>query len=292
MNDEDGKQQHVAVIMCVFNRVSETLACLDSLFAQDARDVRLTVHLVDDGSTDGTARALAETYDSGVTVIQGDGDQYWSKSMAIAQSDAELLSPDAILWLNNDVTMDRDALRRLLATADESHEAAIVCAATRDPLTGKTTYSGYRKMSSRPGDLELVEPQDHAAPVDTMNGNIVLVPRRVYKKLGAVDSSFAHGMGDWDYGLRARRHGVPVFLAPGHYGFCERNSVTGTWEDRQLRPSQRIRHLLSVKGVPFRSLMRYTARHGGWRWPIFLCASYARIALRIAVDATMFRKRS
>ena len=48
------------IVIPVFNRLSFTLACLDSLREQTDQDFKVVI--VDDGSTDGTAATLAKDY--------------------------------------------------------------------------------------------------------------------------------------------------------------------------------------------------------------------------------------
>ena len=43
-----------------------------------------------------------------------------------------------------------------------------------------------------------------------MNGNVVLVPNTVVEAIGLLDPVFVHDLGDVDYGMRAREHGIAV----------------------------------------------------------------------------------
>ena len=47
----------VAAVMTVFNRKADTLRCLGSLAGQHDETIDLTVFVVDDASSDGTAEA-------------------------------------------------------------------------------------------------------------------------------------------------------------------------------------------------------------------------------------------
>jgi len=47
--------------------------------------------------------------------------------------------------------------------------------------------------------------KDEVQHCDTINGNCVLVPAQIANELGALESAYAHGMGDIDYGLRAKQ---------------------------------------------------------------------------------------
>jgi len=71
----------IAVLITCFNRKAKTLESLRLLFAQDLPpDVSLQVYLVDDGSTDGTGEAIAQTYPQ-VTILSGTGSLFWNGGM-------------------------------------------------------------------------------------------------------------------------------------------------------------------------------------------------------------------
>ena len=48
----------IAVLITSFNRKNSTLKCLGKLFSQNLKEYYLGVYLVDDGSTDGTFKAV------------------------------------------------------------------------------------------------------------------------------------------------------------------------------------------------------------------------------------------
>ncbi len=73
------------------------------------------MYLVDDGSGDGTTPAVHAEFPE-VRVIAGTGHLYWSGGMRVAQQAAVLSDPDYLLWLNDDVELEPEALATLLAT--------------------------------------------------------------------------------------------------------------------------------------------------------------------------------
>lgn len=84
-------------------------------------------------------------------------------------------------------------------------------------------------------------------------------------------------MGDTDYGLRARRAGFEVHVAPGYFGRCNHNAVQGGFVDRGLPWRRRWAHLVSAKGLPPRAWLRYTRRHAGWLWPAYFAWPYLHL---------------
>jgi GT2 family glycosyltransferase len=290
---------HIAVLLTVHDRRAKTLACLASLAAQEVPGCRLTVHLVDDGCTDGTAEAVRAAH-PGVRVIPGDGTLFWSGGMALAERDALADDPDHLLWLNDDVDLAPGAVATLVRTgadlAAAGRASAIVVGAMRDPVTGATTYSGMdRRHGLRPNRFTCVEPGPAPVPCDTMNGNLVLVPRSVRRLVGGFDPAYTHALNDLDYGLRARARGAEVWLAPGHLGYCANERREAWWYEGDPSVRSQLRRFCSPTGLPPRDWVRFNRRHAGWLWPIASATPYARAvgrALRHRVAAGVRPRRS
>jgi GT2 family glycosyltransferase len=281
----DRPMKVVALLTC-HNRKDLTLRSLDGFVSQrfsTAAPPELQAVVVDDGSTDGTREAVQGRFSS-VHVIRADGTLYWARGMQLAESHAIVDRPDFLLWLNDDVRLDAAALDALLATAAE-HTDAVVVGALRDPETGVVTYSGVVQSRWHPMRTRLVEPTDSPLEADTFNGNLVLVPRAVFERVGPIDGAFSHGQADFDYGLRARRSGFRVLVAPGSLGTCARGSHHGTFYDTTLTLRRRWQLAQSAVGLPMRSHARFLRRHGGRLWPLFWAAPYVKLTLSALATA-------
>src|SRR6185369_6198351 len=163
---------------------------------------------------------------------QGSGELYWNGGMRRAFEAALREDPDFYVLLNDDTHLAPGALARMLevhrARAQSGDEASIVVGSTLDPDSGQQSYGGWSKGPwYNPGSLRLVEPGAEPKPCDTLNGNCVLVPRAAARRVGNLDPAFTHGMGDIDYGFRARGAGCSLWVSPGYVGECVANSGKG-----------------------------------------------------------------
>ena len=269
--------RRVVAILAAHDRREMTLACLRSYFAQEAPDTELRAVVVDDGSSDGTGDAVAIAFPA-AEVISASGDLFWARGMATAETSAVQSDPHYLMWLNDDVCLYPDALQRLLHTAEAyPSRPVLIAGSVCDPGTGVTTYGGRRRRDWHPLRYALVTPSDVPTTVDTVHGNVLLVPRETYRLLGQIDGGFAHSYADMDYGLRLRQAGGENVLIPGHVGKCAANNHASVNLDPSLPLSVRWRYFRSPKGTPLRSQVRFLRRHGGPCWPIFLLPPYARL---------------
>jgi GT2 family glycosyltransferase len=268
------RKPRVAALLTCFNRRETTVACLRALYRQTAfAEVELSTYLVDDGSSDGTGAAVRREFPQ-VNVLQGDGQRFWCGGMRLAWDEASKGDYDHYLWLNDDTLLYPDALHRVLATAEllrtRLESDVIVVGTTKDPMTGERTYGGMAKDPGLFMPFSRVEPGSEPMRCDTMCGNCVIVPRAVARRVGNLSSSFAHQLGDYDYGLRAAALGVSCWVAPGFVGTCSAHDVARSHLDATLPLRDRLRLMRKPSGPPpTREWMIFMKRHSGWRWPLY-----------------------
>ena len=183
---------------------------------------------------------------------------------------------DYYLWLNDDTVLNENALQVLLDSSSGVREQigkdAIIVGSCHDHKTHVHSYGGVLR------DGTIVKPDDFLQPCDTMNGNIVLVPRAVSNALGNISTEFAHYFGDFDYGLRAMKVGFSVWIAPGYQGVCSRdNDSCKPWYDPQIPLCERLRCLYGPKGMPPREYYLFAKQRNTFLWPISMAKLYFRV---------------
>ena len=110
----------VSIILVNWNTRELTLRCLDSLSDGAEPDVSYEVLVVDNGSTDGSARALEARTDIGRLIVNDENRGYAEGvNQAYAAANGELL-----LLLNSDVVFPRSSLSTLVRFLRERDDAA------------------------------------------------------------------------------------------------------------------------------------------------------------------------
>lgn len=260
----------IAVLMACHNRRDSTLTCLQRLHGQTLpQGCRLALFLVDDGSTDGTGDAVRECW-PGARVINGDGTLYWNQGMRRAWEQAAPGDYDAYLWLNDDTFLGDDALRTLIDTLHAQMEkvgrAGIVVGTCRDPDSGRRTFGGWTTDGE-------IEPGPVSQPAECFNGNVVLVSRAAFETVGNLEPAYRHMFGDADYGLRATRAGVPVWVAPGYQAEC-RPTPLPVWRSPLVSLGERWKAYHGPKGISRRELRHFLNLDGRRFWVLSLMKQY------------------
>lgn len=226
---------NIAVLMTCHNRRATTVCCLQHLLPQLGSEDR--VFLVDDGSTDGTGEEIVRLFDcSIVRLIQGGGNLYWAKGMALAWrealkheddtcSSASTFNFDFFLWLNDDTVLSPDAISTLLRSHADNPNAVI-----NGTLVDNAGESVYGLNVRNVG----------------LAGNCVLVPRTVYDTVGIICDQYAHAWADRDYGMQVEKTGFKLVSA----------GVVGCAEWHELRPS--------LKGLTLKERLSLLTDPKGW----------------------------
>ncbi len=273
----------IIIILTCHNRKDLTVASLAEIYNQKlSSNYNIEVLLVDDGSTDGTSDAIKKDFPQ-VDVLQGNGSLFWNGGMRKAFGKAIQREADYYLWMNDDTILYDNAFDILMPAIDQMNDDKfILVGSTQDSKTKKHTYGGERqKHKMHPFKLELVTPHPtKLQKCDTMNGNFVLIPHAVTLILGNLDSHYTHAFGDTDYGFRAQKKNIPIFVLPNYIGTCSENSLENTWQDESLPFKERLEKRHSIKGLPFSQWLYFCQQHGGILKYLFVFSPYLKMFLQ------------
>ncbi|BAQ15723.1 glycosyltransferase family 2 protein [Methyloceanibacter caenitepidi] len=261
----------VHVIIPTHNRQALAERCLERVFAQTAMN-SMTVTVVDDGSTDGTAAMLAEKFPA-AGVIEGDGNLWWTGAVAKA---LDTLRPDFargdfFLLVNDDTLLGADTVEALVRISEQSGRAGVAPIAV-DAASGHAISTGWAPGSGPVlNDLEKL----HAAmaengglyPVQTLFGRCSLFPVEILDRVGNYDAAlFPHYYGDADFCLRAGKEGFRFFVTDAaSIEVVEEQAATGVHFTFRQGPQdfpavlENMTSIRSIENVPI--AWHYMRRH-------------------------------
>ena len=234
----------VEIVTPVHNRKALTLGCLRSIAALDRRGLDVHVVVVDDGSTDGTAEAIAETHPE-VEVVRGDGTLWFTEGTNVGVRRALSRRPDFVLMINDDQVFDPQSLRVMVDTA-RTYPRSVVgpllflwdvpdrlfqTAPVWDTWRGGWRHWYHQTSRTVP---------DRPWTVDLIVGNCVLVPGDAFRECGLMDARRFPNFGDAEFTPRLRKAGWRLVIDPRAHVRCQPNTVprsaralggTALWRD-------------------------------------------------------------
>jgi GT2 family glycosyltransferase len=208
-----GHDPHLIVIIPTHNRWASARECLAALSASDYQN--FSTVLIEDGCTDKTVEECRREFPS-VHILHGDGNLWWSGAINKGLEYALHQECEAIVWLNDDNTVERDTLGQLVAGYERQGSRSIICARTRTIGSGVDEWVGdpprwhpeFGKWS--PVDLSQLDVAVEHPP----GGRGVLIPAQCFREIGFIDSGrFPHYWADHDFHYRAVKAGFTYYLA-------------------------------------------------------------------------------
>lgn len=207
------------MVVLTWNGRQHTLNCLSSLAR--VKWERLTIIVVDNGSTDETVECVRKAHPDARLIPTG-ANLGFAEGNNVGVREALSLDADYVFVLNNDTTVAENAVSELVSAASELSDAAAVCpmiyfaepadviwyaGATFDPARSDSgRMTGYREVDN--GQYRGVRRVDRAV------GAAMLIPRRALETTGLFDKELFLYYEDVEWSLRAQAHGLSVYLAP------------------------------------------------------------------------------
>ncbi|MDG1760872.1 MAG: glycosyltransferase [Flavobacteriaceae bacterium] len=266
----------LAVLLTCHNRKKKTLACLDSLhdLLIPKSFERFDIYLVDDSSSDGTAHAVAEQFPD-ITLVQGNGELFWNQGMRLAWNTAiSVKGYDFYMWLNDDVFLQKEALLELY----ESYQEIMKSCNKESLVTGAFKKNNHTEDFSYGGrsDWGNIVPNGEVQQCKYINGNTVLISKNVFNRLGNLSSDYTHGMGDFDYGLRALQAGFKNVTTKRYIGVCTLNE-NSKWHDASLPLKKRLDLFYSPLGLNYKEYIVFRKKFWKKKWVLFSIKAYLRV---------------
>ncbi|TDT44751.1 GT2 family glycosyltransferase [Maribacter spongiicola] len=283
----------IAVLLTCFNRKQKTLDSLKHLYLSLEKvkdDISIDIYLTDDGSTDGTAVAVAENYPN-INVLQGTGSLYWAGGMRNSWNEAIKTEYDAFLLLNDDTNVYDTMFTELIETHAYSQKkygkGGIYCGPTMDKDSKEYTYGGHNFTNKFLAHFTKVLPNGKSPQsCELGNANIMWVSKNVVDEIGILSKKYIHGLADYDYTLMAVKKELPVLVTPNYLGNCSDDHTNPYKTFAKLSFKKRVTLLHSPVGLDFKSNLEYNRQHFPVRLPIVYLMGWAKV-----IFPTIYAKR-
>lgn len=208
----------IAAILPVYNRITETISCLNRLNALNDLNLNLHTILVDDGSTDGTSKYVSLHFPE-VKIIHGNGNLWWAGGVNEGLKYIKRnLKVTYILILNNDSFFTNDDFWNILNIVFDNENT--VCSAV---VVDQNTDLIYNAGMLQKGFFKELKPQLYGNPIssyknhllkcDSLCTNFLIMPAKIIYDIGYFNTNkFQHGFSDFEYFLRAKIFGYKLFV--------------------------------------------------------------------------------
>ncbi len=225
----------VAVIIVNWNGLEDTLTCLSSLAKLNTEDFKVDIIVVDNGSTDDSVRVIQKKFPK-VTMLLSVENFGFTGGNNRGIWYARGLGYDYIWLLNNDTTVDANALREL-ATVLASDGVGIAGSKIyfapgkefhtnryKDEERGNVLwYAGGlidwgNMYASHRGVDEVDHGQyDKSQETEFITGCSMMIKREVFEHIGVLDDRYFLYLEDLDFSLRAKRAGYRLMYTPASH---------------------------------------------------------------------------
>jgi len=267
----------VFAVVPAHNRRDTTLNMLSSLMSSELpRHASLTVCLIDDGSTDGTAEAVAAQFPA-VRVYSGTGSLYWSGAARLGIDLFRESDCNHLLLLNDDLTLRPDCLRVLLQVAMGTD--SWIMSATVIDENKSIIYGGLIGLPMF--RFRKVKDEDYCegkCMVDTVNGNCLLISRDALETLELPPHGiYTQEAFDMYLGLAASRLGRHSIVLRNAICQARPNKEKFWFYRRDVSFRERVRGILGPKGVPPSMYWDFCKRFAGSIAPLVFLRPYVRV---------------
>jgi hypothetical protein len=217
--DPAPSQPKVFIIILTWNRLSDTLECLESVKKIVYPNYEIMV--VDNGSTDKSAEAIAAKYPE-ITLIKNESNLGYAAGNNKGIEKALHMGCDYVFILNNDTTVDAACLDELVKTAEA--DPRIGAAGSKiylhqDPSV--VWYAGgdicFREaISVTRGWFKRDHPSyDRPGEVSFITGCAMLAKRTAIEAVGLLDPEYVSYLEDTDWCWRMAQKGFKLAYVPG-----------------------------------------------------------------------------
>ena len=277
--------KRIAVVILNWNRKSDTLECLKSVFTLDASRFTLVPIVVDNASTDGSVEAFKKL--KNITLVKNKDNLGYTGGNNEGIKKALELGADFIMVLNNDTILDKDLVKELLGAAEDKKDAGIFTPKIyfeegfefhkdryKKSELGKVIWAAGGKIDwdnvfgENRGVDEVDRGQyDRVEEVDFGTGACLFVRREVFEKCGMFNNKYFMYYEDTDFCEFAKRNGFRIVYVPAAklwHKVAQSSGIGSSLNDYFI---SRNRMLFGVMYAPLRT--KFALLRESWKLLLF-----------------------
>lgn len=264
-------QKKVFVVIVHYKGISDTLACVQSVDANNLKNITLEIVVVDNGSPERLSTVprtkhkitlLESSVNLGYTGGNNKGIEY-------------ALSQEAtyVCLLNNDTLVDSSFLEKLIEQVEKSETMGITVPKiyfakgreyhkdryAKQDLGKVLWYAGgvfdWKNVTSVHKGLDKVDKGQYEdlSNIEFASGCCMLVKSELFKKVGMFDSSYFLYYEDADFSMKVRNAGYSIVFVPSSIVWHKNAGSSGSGSTLHDYYLTRNRLLFGIKYAPFKT---------------------------------------
>lgn len=258
------------VLVPTHNRPLE-LSRLINVLSPNLISGKMILCILNSGSIDLVDSVILKFNNTNIIHLKLPDNFYWSMAISAGMKYIERYNYRYQVWINDDVSLVKDSfsiIKKDLKLIDKS----IYVGAFQDK--DKSVSYGLRK------DGLLLEPNGNLIEGNYMNGNLVIIPKKIIDHIGPMPTWLRHSIGDNLYGNKARLLGYSLLLSSTYLGSCHRHEELEPWQNPLTSKLDRFKNLFEAKGLDYFRYARYLLFYDNKRITKRLLSPFFRIIFK------------
>ncbi|WP_435100226.1 glycosyltransferase family 2 protein [Halorubrum sp. N11] len=222
----------VGIVILNWNGYSDTSHCLDSISAIKYSNYQ--TYVVDNNSTDGSLNRLEKEYGQTVFIRKKENTGF-ADGCNVGIKEAIQNQCDYVLLLNNDMTVKKDFLSRLVETAESNQDVAAVGGTIYYPDKEKIWYSGG-EIHPRTAKIERKTeiPSMTEYPTEWIISALMLLNVDYLQSHGYLNDDYFFGSEDQEFCYLAQKRGWKLLVNPESEVVHDIHSTSGSLNGFQV----------------------------------------------------------